>query len=112
MIQLSMELEKIKEYIDILDEREKEVIVKRFGLGLDMRRRNERLRKAGYVSRIEKRALMKMFHEFKSREREKRIMYISSCILKWAAFLLEIRKEKSCVQKKSMFTVENDGFYL
>ncbi len=35
MIQLSMELEKIKEYIDILDEREKEVIVKRFGLGLD-----------------------------------------------------------------------------
>ena len=34
MIQLSMELEKIKEYIDILDEREK-VIVKRFGLGLD-----------------------------------------------------------------------------
>lgn len=45
MIQLSMELEKIKEYIDILDEREKEVIVKRFGLGLDMRRRNERLRR-------------------------------------------------------------------
>lgn len=30
-----MELEKIKEYIDILDEREKEVIVKCFGFGLD-----------------------------------------------------------------------------
>ena len=58
---------------------------------------------------------MKMFHEFVRAEKEKskRIMYItSSCILKWAAFLLEIRKEKSCVQKKSMFTVENDGFYL
>ena len=45
MIQLSMELEKIKEYIDILDEREKEVIVKRFGLGLDKEKHNERLQR-------------------------------------------------------------------
>ena len=102
MIQLSMELEKIKEYIDILDEREKEVIVKRFGLGLDKEKTQREIAKAlgisrSYVSRIEKRALMKMFHEFVRAEKEKskRIMYItSSCILKWAAFLLEIRKEK------------------
>ncbi len=45
MIQLSMELEKIKEYIDILDEREKEVIVKRFGLGLDKEKTRGRLRR-------------------------------------------------------------------
>ncbi|WP_415502603.1 RNA polymerase sporulation sigma factor SigK, partial [Bacillus amyloliquefaciens] len=33
-IQLNMELEKVKKYIDILDDREKEVIVGRFGLDL------------------------------------------------------------------------------
>ena len=33
-IQLNMELEKVKKYIDILDGREKEVIVGRFGLDL------------------------------------------------------------------------------
>ncbi|WP_181021374.1 RNA polymerase sporulation sigma factor SigK, partial [Bacillus sp. Ru63] len=33
-IQLNMELEKVKQYIDILDDREKEVIVGRFGLDL------------------------------------------------------------------------------
>ena len=77
MIQLSMELEKIKEYIDILDEREKEVIVKRFGLGLDKEKTQREIAKAlgisrSYVSRIEKRALMKMFHEFVRAEKEKK----------------------------------------
>ena len=76
MIQLSMELEKIKEYIDILDEREK-VIVKRFGLGLDKEKTQREIAKAlgisrSYVSRIEKRALMKMFHEFVRAEKEKK----------------------------------------
>ncbi len=33
-IQLNMELEKVKKYIDILNDREKEVIVGRFGLDL------------------------------------------------------------------------------
>ena len=77
MIQLSMELEKIKEYIGILDEREKEVIVKRFGLGLDKEKTQREIAKAlgisrSYVSRIEKRALMKMFHEFVRAEKEKK----------------------------------------
>lgn len=72
-----MELEKIKEYIDILDEREKEVIVKRFGLGLDKEKTQREIAKAlgisrSYVSRIEKRALMKMFHEFVRAEKEKK----------------------------------------
>lgn len=76
-IQLSMELEKIKEYIDILDEREKEVIVNRFGLGMEKEKTQREIAKAlgisrSYVSRIEKRALMKMFHEFVRAEKEKK----------------------------------------
>lgn len=76
MIQLNMELEKIKEYIDILDEREKEVIVGRFGLDLQKEKTQREIAKElnisrSYVSRIEKRALMKMFHEFYRAEKEK-----------------------------------------
>ncbi len=76
-IQLSMELEKIREFIDILDEREKEVIVNRFGLGLDKEKTQREIAKAlgisrSYVSRIEKRALMKMFHEFIRSEKDKK----------------------------------------
>ncbi|MBN8250492.1 RNA polymerase sporulation sigma factor SigK [Priestia flexa] len=77
MIQLNMELEKIKEYIDILDEREKEVIVGRFGLDLQKEKTQREIAKElnisrSYVSRIEKRALMKMFHEFYRAEKEKK----------------------------------------
>lgn len=39
-IQLNMELEKVKKYIDILDDREKEVIVGRFGLDLKKKKRS------------------------------------------------------------------------
>ncbi|AOP15939.1 sigma-70 family RNA polymerase sigma factor [Bacillus licheniformis] len=68
-IQLNMELEKVKKYIDILDGREKEVIVGRFGLDLKKEKTQREIAKElgisrRYVSRIEKRALMKMFHEF------------------------------------------------
>ncbi|NRF06136.1 sigma-70 family RNA polymerase sigma factor, partial [Bacillus safensis] len=64
-IQLNMELEKVKEYIDILDGREKEVIVGRFGLDLKKEKTQREIAKElgisrSYVSRIEKRALMKM----------------------------------------------------
>lgn len=76
-IQLNMELEKVKEYIDVLDEREKEVIVGRFGLDLKKEKTQREIAKElgisrSYVSRIEKRALMKMFHEFYRAEKEKR----------------------------------------
>jgi RNA polymerase sporulation-specific sigma factor len=76
-IQLNMELEKIKKYIDILDEREKEVIISRFGLDLQKEKTQREIAKElgisrSYVSRIEKRALMKMFHEFYRNEKEKR----------------------------------------
>ncbi|WP_181350581.1 RNA polymerase sporulation sigma factor SigK [Thalassobacillus sp. CUG 92003] len=68
-IQLHMELEKIKDFIKILDEREKEVIIFRYGLGeSEEKTQREIARHLGisrsYVSRIEKRALMKIFHEF------------------------------------------------
>ncbi|TWN44926.1 RNA polymerase sigma-K factor [Bacillus paralicheniformis] len=71
-----MELEKVKKYIDILDGREKEVIVGRFGLDLKKEKTQREIAKElgisrSYVSRIEKRALMKMFHEFYRAEKEK-----------------------------------------
>jgi RNA polymerase sporulation-specific sigma factor len=76
-IQLNMELEKVKEYIDVLDDREKEVIIGRFGLDLKKEKTQREIAKElgisrSYVSRIEKRALMKMFHEFYRAEKEKR----------------------------------------
>ena len=61
-IQLNMVLEKVKKYIDILDGREKEVIVGRFGLDLKKEKTQREIAKElgisrSYVSRIEKRAL-------------------------------------------------------
>ncbi|MFS0561798.1 RNA polymerase sporulation sigma factor SigK [Terribacillus sp. 179-K 1B1 HS] len=68
-IQLNMEVEKIKEYIDILDGREKEVIISRYGLNNEEDMTQREIAKKlnisrSYVSRIEKRALMKIFHEY------------------------------------------------
>lgn len=76
-IQLSMELEKVRKYICVLDDREKEVIVGRFGLDLKEEKTQREIAKElnisrSYVSRIEKRALLKMFHEFYREEKEKR----------------------------------------
>jgi RNA polymerase sporulation-specific sigma factor len=76
-IQLNMELEQVKKYIDVLDEREKEVIISRFGLDMKREKTQREIAKElgisrSYVSRIEKRALMKMFHEFYRNEKEKR----------------------------------------
>ncbi|KYC63230.1 RNA polymerase sporulation sigma factor SigK [Bacillus coagulans] len=76
-IQLNMELEKVKQFFDILDEREKQVIIGRFGLNLEKKKTQREIAKElgisrSYVSRIEKRALMKMFHEFYRLEKEKR----------------------------------------
>lgn len=68
-VQLKIEKSKIYQHIHILDEREQEVIRGRFGLDNgEERTQREIARKLGisrsYVSRIEKRALMKLFHEF------------------------------------------------
>ncbi|UTR09309.1 RNA polymerase sporulation sigma factor SigK [Evansella sp. LMS18] len=68
-IHLNMEKKQIYEYIHVLDGREKEVIVGRFGLDMKKEKTQREIAKElgisrSYVSRIEKRALMKLFHEF------------------------------------------------
>jgi RNA polymerase sporulation-specific sigma factor len=70
VVQLKIEKSKIYKNLEILDEREKEVVVGRFGLELGGEERTQReiAKELGisrsYVSRIEKRALMKLYHEF------------------------------------------------
>jgi RNA polymerase sporulation-specific sigma factor len=73
-IQFEMIKEKVYDFIHILDDREKEVLVGRFGLfGQDEKTQREIASELkisrSYVSRIEKRALMKLFHELYKDER-------------------------------------------
>lgn len=74
-VELKIERVKIYHHLHILDPREQEVIRKRFGLvdGEEMTQR-EIAKELGisrsYVSRIEKRALIKLFHEFYREKRE------------------------------------------
>ena len=73
-IQLNMEIEKMQKYFSILDNREKEVIIYRYGLNdykeMTQREIAQRLNiSRSYVSRIEKRALMKVFREYYRKER-------------------------------------------
>ncbi|MNR45368.1 RNA polymerase sigma-K factor precursor [compost metagenome] len=69
-VQLKIEKSKIYRNLEILDDREKEVVVGRFGLELGGEERTQReiAKELGisrsYVSRIEKRALMKLYHAF------------------------------------------------
>jgi len=68
--QLKIEKSKIYQNLEILDDRENEVVVGRFGLeaGGEERTQREMRRNWGLtalnVSRIEKPALMKLYHEF------------------------------------------------
>lgn len=60
----------LKEYFSVLTEREKEIIIKRYGLnGTDEVTQKDIAKQLGisrsYVSRIEKRALTKILREFK-----------------------------------------------
>jgi RNA polymerase sporulation-specific sigma factor len=64
-----MEKKKVVDRLNILNEREKEVIVARYGLTGDKdKTQREIAKKLGisrsYVSRIEKRALNKLYNEF------------------------------------------------
>jgi len=69
-VQFKIEKSKIYQNLDILDQREQDVIKGRFGLELGGEERTQReiAKELGisrsYVSRIEKRALMKLYHEF------------------------------------------------
>ncbi|WP_117169157.1 RNA polymerase sporulation sigma factor SigK [Paraliobacillus sediminis] len=73
-IQLNMEVAKIQQYLNILDNREKQVITSRYGLSKEDELTQREIAKKlnisrSYVSRIEKRALMKVFHEYYKKER-------------------------------------------
>jgi len=62
-------IESLKKYFKVLNEREKEIIIKRYGLNnIDEKTQKEIAKELGisrsYVSRIEKRALTKMLREF------------------------------------------------
>src|SRR5690625_4212551 len=75
-IELNMEIEKLEMYYSILDRREKEVVDYRFDLdGYKEKTQRDIAKKLdisrSYVSRIEKRALMKVFHEYFRNERQK-----------------------------------------
>jgi RNA polymerase sporulation-specific sigma factor len=68
-VQLQIEKNKIYKHIHVLDDREKEVIIGRFGLETQEEKTQREIAKElgisrSYVSRIEKRALMKLFNEF------------------------------------------------
>ncbi|HLS07607.1 RNA polymerase sporulation sigma factor SigK [Lentibacillus sp.] len=72
-IQLNMEIEKMNDYLSILDTREREVILYRYGLNNYKEMTQREIAKMldisrSYVSRIEKRALMKVFHEYYRKE--------------------------------------------
>nr|WP_281252095.1 sigma-70 family RNA polymerase sigma factor [Marininema halotolerans] len=69
MVQMKIEKRKIYNHLHILDEREQEVIRNRFGLSGGKEKTQREIAKElgisrSYVSRIEKRALIKLFHEF------------------------------------------------
>ncbi len=68
-VQFKIEKSKIYEHLHVLEDREKEVIIGRFGLTDEQERTQREIAKnlgisRSYVSRIEKRALMKLFNEF------------------------------------------------
>lgn len=74
-IQLNLEVAKISKYLSILDDREKMVLINRYGLGNTKERTQKEIAKElkisrSYVSRIEKRALMKVFHEYYRQEKQ------------------------------------------
>src|SRR5699024_4772407 len=73
-IQLNLEVAKINKYLNVLDDREKLVLISRYGLDNAKERTQKEIAKKlnisrSYVSRIEKRALMKVFHEYYRQEK-------------------------------------------
>lgn len=75
-IQLNMEIGKLKKHFNILDEREYTVLTYRYGLNNEEELTQREIAKLlnisrSYVSRIEKRALMKVFRAYFQNERTK-----------------------------------------
>ncbi|CCQ93330.1 RNA polymerase sigma-28 factor [[Clostridium] ultunense Esp] len=68
-VQFQIQKSKIYQYLHVLEDREKEVIISRFGLNDEREKTQREIAKElgisrSYVSRIEKRALMKLYNEF------------------------------------------------
>lgn len=75
-VENEMEKTRIHKYIDLLDEREKEVVCWRFGINNKSEKTQRQVARdlgisRSYVSRIEKRALIKLFHRLYHTERRK-----------------------------------------
>jgi len=69
IIELKDNLSSLEKYLSVLNEREKDIIIKRYGLYLEKEMTQKEIAKEynisrSYVSRIEKRALMKLLKEF------------------------------------------------
>lgn len=77
LIQKNMDLAKMQKFLQVLTPREREVIIHRYGLGnrkeLTQREIAEKLGiSRSYVSRIEKRALMKVLRKYYQAEKQRR----------------------------------------
>ncbi|MBO1003442.1 RNA polymerase sporulation sigma factor SigK [Pseudogracilibacillus auburnensis] len=74
-LQLNMEIGKMKEHFKVLDEREVTVLTHRYGLSNNEELTQKEIAKLlnisrSYVSRIEKRALMKVFRAYFNKEKQ------------------------------------------
>ena len=74
-LQLNMQLAKLKKHLDVLDEREKTVLIYRYGLNNNRELTQKEIAdmlgiSRSYVSRIEKRALLKVFRAYYNDEKQ------------------------------------------
>lgn len=78
-IQLEKDLKQLKEYLSLLDERELMIITKRFGLNGSREQTQKEIAQElhisrSYVSRIEKRAFLKIYKAFRKADRKGKTM--------------------------------------
>lgn len=79
-LQLNMEIGKLKEHFKVLDDRERTVLIYRYGLSNNKELTQKEIAKLlnisrSYVSRIEKRALMKVFRAYYNKEKQNTSFY-------------------------------------
>lgn len=77
-LQLNMQLMKLKKHFSILDDREKKVLIYRYGLNNEKELTQKQIANMlgisrSYVSRIEKRALLKVFRAYYQEEKQAKL---------------------------------------
>ena len=77
-IQLEQRLKQLEKYLPLLDERELLVLEKRFGLHGEKEQTQKQIAEElsisrSYISRIEKRAFLKLYKAFRKEEQKKHI---------------------------------------